>query len=390
MIHLDHDAMALDGHVVADIPCGDSMAGGSPDKLAKVCLDLGDTIVDPATWPRVMERICQAADIAGAVLLQTDVRTPDVPRTESFDEMLRFYFAGGWQTRDIRAERAVPLLLKGKKAFIDEDILTRQELESAQLLHECTLPKGFKWAAGVGFSAGGAMWALCLHRTVSQEPFDSFDARLLETLSDRLTEVATLSTAVGRVALASATNALNLVRQPAVAIDRRGFVVDANAATDAIFDAGIHLKNRRLFVADRQAKGCLDRLVDQLRITADTATLPCEPIVIRRDGKGPVIIRVLPVHGAARTPFLGARALLTFSSIETKPAAASPSLLAKAFGLTPAECRLAALMAQGLSPEQAAKQLGIARVTARNQLRAVFAKTGTHRQSELVALLVRL
>ena len=33
---------------------------------------------------------------------------------------------------------------------------------------------------------------------------------------------------------------------------------------------------------------------------------------------------------------------------------------------------------------------GIARVTVRNQIKAIFAKTGTHRQSELVALLSRL
>jgi DNA-binding CsgD family transcriptional regulator len=57
--------------------------------------------------------------------------------------------------------------------------------------------------------------------------------------------------------------------------------------------------------------------------------------------------------------------------------------------LTPAEGRVAALIAQGIAPERAAERLGVSRETVRNQLRAVFAKTGTHRQSELVALLAR-
>jgi DNA-binding CsgD family transcriptional regulator len=35
-------------------------------------------------------------------------------------------------------------------------------------------------------------------------------------------------------------------------------------------------------------------------------------------------------------------------------------------------------------------KLSIARDTARNQLKAVFAKTNTHRQGELVALLSRI
>jgi DNA-binding CsgD family transcriptional regulator len=48
------------------------------------------------------------------------------------------------------------------------------------------------------------------------------------------------------------------------------------------------------------------------------------------------------------------------------------------------------MIAEGLNPERAAQQLGISKATARNQLKAVFAKTATHRQGELVALLSRL
>ena len=124
-------------------------------------------------------------------------------------------------------------------------------------------------------------------------------------------------------------------------------------------------------------------------MTSDTAVLPCDPIIVRRNRQSPVIIRVLPVHGAARNPFLGARALLTFAAIAPRPGP-KPAVLAKIFGLTPAEAKLASLMAEGLNPEKAAEELYISRETARNQLKAVFAKTATHRQGELVALLSRL
>lgn len=59
------------------------------------------------------------------------------------------------------------------------------------------------------------------------------------------------------------------------------------------------------------------------------------------------------------------------------------------FGLTPAEARLAVALADGLSVEEAAAQLTVAVHTARSQLKAIFAKTGVHRQSELVALLLK-
>jgi hypothetical protein len=45
--------------------------------------------------------------------------------------------------------------------------------------------------------------------------------------------------------------------------------------------------------------------------------------------------------------------------------------------------------ASDLDPNRLKPKLGIARETVRNQLKAVLAKTGTHRQGELIALLSR-
>ena len=57
------------------------------------------------------------------------------------------------------------------------------------------------------------------------------------------------------------------------------------------------------------------------------------------------------------------------------------------FGLTAAEARLAIKMASGAALETVADELRISKETARNQLKAVFHKTGVRRQAELVALL---
>ena len=57
------------------------------------------------------------------------------------------------------------------------------------------------------------------------------------------------------------------------------------------------------------------------------------------------------------------------------------------FQLTPAEAALAVHLAQGAALVDAARILDIAHNTARSHLRAIFAKTGTHRQGELIHLL---
>jgi DNA-binding CsgD family transcriptional regulator len=54
------------------------------------------------------------------------------------------------------------------------------------------------------------------------------------------------------------------------------------------------------------------------------------------------------------------------------------------FDLTPAEARLVARLMTGESLRSCAKALGIKYETLRGQLKSVFQKTKTHRQTELV------
>jgi DNA-binding CsgD family transcriptional regulator len=102
-----------------------------------------------------------------------------------------------------------------------------------------------------------------------------------------------------------------------------------------------------------------------------------------------VLIKVLPVHGAARTPFLGARAILVLRDLdaERRPPL---EILSEVFSLTAAEARIASMIAVGLSPEEIAGELQISLGTVRYQVKAIFGKTATHRQSELAALISRI
>jgi len=63
--------------------------------------------------------------------------------------------------------------------------------------------------------------------------------------------------------------------------------------------------------------------------------------------------------------------------------------LTRAFNLTRAEARLALWLAEGGSIAEYAQSAGISLGTARTHLKAVFAKTGAHRQSALASLVLR-
>ena len=196
------------------------MQSVNADELEKACSLLGDTVLDPAVWPLAMDEICRAVGASGAMLLQGDFRTPDIPRTASFDEQTQCYFRGDWHIRDTRAKYAVPLLLRGASVVIDQDIMNAEQMRADAMYNELLIPLGFQWFAGVGFWAESALWGLAIQRTITQGPFEERDKGALAGVSRKLTEVATLSAAVGRKVLSGATNALNAVRRPAIAIDR--------------------------------------------------------------------------------------------------------------------------------------------------------------------------
>ncbi len=64
------------------------------------------------------------------------------------------------------------------------------------------------------------------------------------------------------------------------------------------------------------------------------------------------------------------------------------SFLKDKFGLTPAQSRLVLRLVAGDSLRLSAAALGIGYETARTTLKSVFRKTKTHRQAELVTMII--
>jgi DNA-binding CsgD family transcriptional regulator len=98
----------------------------------------------------------------------------------------------------------------------------------------------------------------------------------------------------------------------------------------------------------------------------------------------PLMVNVTPIPAGWPTP---AAAMVFVVEPEARPAI-DAALLSVAFGLAPREAELAALLAQGAKLSDAAVTLGIGVGTARWYLKRVLEKTNTHRQAELVYLIL--
>lgn len=208
--------------------------------------------------------------------------------------------------------------------------------------------------------------------------------QMLERLSTHLRQAALLAGRIQRLELGVAQRELLLEQSatPQWLVDTEGRVVFCNTNAErgmGLLGFPLRLRHGRL-VADM---------------------LPALPAAIRNAcGKsGParagwlcvqrtnVELLITPVKAESHCPPALQRPLALVALLENR---SRIDLLAELFHFTPAESRLAELIAQGLSPEDCAARLGVSINTVRSQLRSLFRKTNTERQVELVGLLVRL
>src|SRR3954464_15509864 len=112
----------------------------------------------------------------------------------------------------------------------------------------------------------------------------------------------------------------------------------------------------------------------------------------RRSGKPAYTVIVSPLFEAVemKSPVGSRAALITITNPDREHSSGLVKMLQQAFGLTPAEAQTASLMGSGLSPQDAADQLGLSVGTIRAELKAIFAKIGISRQSELASTVTRL
>jgi DNA-binding CsgD family transcriptional regulator len=116
----------------------------------------------------------------------------------------------------------------------------------------------------------------------------------------------------------------------------------------------------------------------------------CQPPVVlpRRNGR-PMVAYPSPLSGAVLEGFALAEGSSSSSTLAARPAIVSADLM-RVFGLTAAEARFADRLLSEASLEATAESLGVAYSAARNQLGAIYQKTDTHSQGQLIALISRL
>ncbi|MBX9459423.1 MAG: helix-turn-helix transcriptional regulator [Rhizobium sp.] len=198
-----------------------------------------------------------------------------------------------------------------------------------------------------------------------------------------------LQTMGERVAAAAAL--VDRLPDVALVIDTSMKIVDANAAAEACLRAGdlIGIRGSKLVMAEKWAQDWIKASFQQIALC--TSLRDDRMIVQTEDGIFRLSLFAIPASAlAGQTSLLQKKLCLLLIRDLGRRSETAPNLLATHYHLSAAEIRMCAELAGGSTIKDAADRLGIAWETARHRLKQIFQKTGTNRQSELVALLLRI
>ncbi len=346
-------------------------------------------------WPAALSVVADCFDAVGGVLV---VQRPDgslatlvSPRLEKAQ---RVYEDGAWEY-DILASRFAECSAKTNRI-----VLTEQDLATPEEIRTHPIFTRFRYPQGIGSAMGAMLQPLAelpvivsLHKARDKPSFQARDTARFEHLVRHIENALRLSLRLVEVETErnAFADALSSFACGAALLDGAGRMVFQNAVAAGLMGGQTGLIASRLGL-DAPANSAESEVV-QTRAPARFRDLsePLKPSIVAGADGGEVALYFLPakpVDFAAELASDVRFIVLMIPISDRQPV--DPSLLRDLFGLTPAEARLAAMVASGRSPGGAAEDLGIAVDTARTVLKRVFTKTGVTRQAELAALVSRI
>lgn len=299
-------------------------------------------------------------------------------------------------------------LLREGQAVIDTDLVPESELQRSVIYREyLSVHDIVRLCSGVIFEqqASGIMSTLfSAFRGVRDHPFTAADRnrmhRLIPHLSRSLGVMYRLRDAAFQVA--ASLGALDRIPAAVVLLGASGEVRHLNQHAERLIrqqDGFLWMPARvglgRLRLTDDAQQSVLDQLIRAVIRPGRGQRVEhfSHAMCVRRPSGAPdYLVRLSPI--GLGNPYAADVGSVQAIAFITDPVASdralTAELLAGAFQLTVAESRLARELVRGEGLAAVAARIGISPNTAKSQLKAVFAKTQTRNQAQLVKLLVSI
>ncbi len=271
-------------------------------------------------------------------------------------------------------------------------IMPRSELVRTEFYNDFLLPQRLgSMLNAVALVEQGQQTVIATYR---QDEFGPEHIRLFQLLAPHLQRAVQLNTRLAGLEMRCEASAevLNRLEQGALLVDELLGVVFANREAERLFAAGGDLRVTEgvLCVNTAADTVLLHTLIAGCARHGAEAGAGGSLRLPRGPGRAPLSLQVAPLRSEAPLFLMTERPVAILFVTDPDREAKSPiAWLQRRFGLTAAEAAFAGQIAAGAGIQAAADRLKISRSTGRSHLGRIFEKTGTHRQAELVRLMLQ-
>ena len=363
------------------------------ERLSSLIAEIYDAALEPATWPRVLERSASFVHGTASALFMKDFvrKTHNALYTWGYDpEFIRRY-----------PEKYVPLdpFTTGQLFFeIDQpislsNIIPHAEFRETQFYKEMIRPRRWIDAIGVTLERSVTTYvAFSVIRSEHEGVADTEALRRIGLIAPHVRRAVVISKVIDlhKVEAAALMDTLDGLAAAMFLVDTSGHIVHANAAGGAMLSGSnvLHAVADKLVAIDPRA----DRALQDVFKAADAGDAEVGSkgiaVTLGEDNGERWLAHVLPLTCGARR-----KASTSYSAVAAvfvrKAAFHVPhplETLVNLYRLTPTEMRVVMAIVEIGGVPEVAPVLGISETTVKTHLQRIFAKTGTKRQADLVKL----
>jgi len=350
---------------------------------------LAQAALDPSLWGSgALVEISRHFGASGAALIPVKARVPFFPTTPSIEAMARQYFTEEWFKHDQR-ERGLSVM-RSRGLFVDQDFASPDEIKKTAFYQDFAGRHQATWSVGLRLLVGSDEWVLVLYRSEKQGSFETSEYRSLLQMAAEARQTATLSHHLSYGRALGLNDAFDMIGCASILLDRSGRVFRTNTKAQAYIPDRLIITRNRIVSHRFGETAEIERLVHDLLFNTADANVKPPSVIISSPMAPPVIIQGVGLSGILSDAFSDARVLLFIIDPFSERASAPIDELKKFFHLTQKEAELVWHLGQDRPLTEAAERLGVSYETVRTQLKGVFARTNTKKQSEIISLLARL
>lgn len=352
-------------------------------------LQLYACAAQPAQWSLALDQLCTETGACSAVVQTFELGTEGVRL--------------GWQISDSRTQRNSPVdcpqvtgdhnprlqthrINRGLNRVVrDDELFDRHDPGRATLQADLARIGLGEFMGALQALPDGRLLGIALHRPWGDpDTFDRQSEHRLAALAPHLRQACELGQQLlsARTEMQRQQQHADMLRCALIACDEQGRVQWMNHSALMLTGAerGLSSRGGQLRAT---GPGLSARLHEGIAAAAHDEGRSVHYTVIDH-GHGALHIALRASSVEAQGAAQGARSVMLAVTSAQDLVDVPADIWAKLLGLTLAEARLVAALAQGDTVELHAAQRGIALGTARNQLKMALAKTGTSRQADLV------